>query len=532
MTQTNIDSLLQVIVPPTDRGSSATRTGGDGPGFDDHLSKASTSIYSPTSEDNASTSKLSSASQPAGGSDDGKTSDFLAPPPERNGTDEATASTSEKDGDKHSDDEDDATAAAAGAAQAAASKEDAQKPETKTRKTDHTLRVHAKDALANKKHATEQSHSNPTVDAAKSETKAETAKIDTVLATAESLQEVSKGESAQPTDNVEQADQCAESEPSRKKIKDDKRSVATMKGATTGESANAEAQPAQITIPGEGVVAIAGCAGKIVESEAVVIGNGKAAVKATSVAESDADDDSLADKLPAQTSPQNNSEVPAAKVADAAIANNVAANVTDASNKESDSAKESSEQTVKAVSAKTDPALGSLDRLNRAASDFTGGTRSAENSETPRVDPARFVGRVAKAFQTANERGGTLQLRLSPPELGALRIQLTVKDGVMSAALEADNAGARRVLLDHLPALRDRLAEQNIRIEKFDVDVRQEGSGGQANPHGSNQNPYQPQPDRSVPRAGRAQLQVAEVAMRELSEAAPQISSSGINLFV
>jgi flagellar hook-length control protein FliK len=99
--------------------------------------------------------------------------------------------------------------------------------------------------------------------------------------------------------------------------------------------------------------------------------------------------------------------------------------------------------------------------------------------EGPRIDAARFVGRVAKAFHTAQERGGTLQIRLSPPELGAMRLELTVKDGVMSAALETENASARRALLDHLPALRERLAEQNIRVERFDVDVRRDGGGQQ-----------------------------------------------------
>ena len=45
----------------------------------------------------------------------------------------------------------------------------------------------------------------------------------------------------------------------------------------------------------------------------------------------------------------------------------------------------------------------------------------------------------------------------------------------MSAKVEVETAAARNVLLDNLPALRERLAEQDIRIEKFDVDVRRDG---------------------------------------------------------
>lgn len=128
------------------------------------------------------------------------------------------------------------------------------------------------------------------------------------------------------------------------------------------------------------------------------------------------------------------------------------------------------------------PAAGlvnSLGRLQRGGH-VTGSNRSPEGNDAPQVDVARFVGRVSKAFQTAQQRGGTLQLRLSPPELGALRLELMVKDGAMTAALQTETDAARRVLLDHLPALRDRLAEQNIRIERFDVDVRREDNGGQA----------------------------------------------------
>jgi flagellar hook-length control protein FliK len=209
----------------------------------------------------------------------------------------------------------------------------------------------------------------------------------------------------------------------------------------------------------------------------------------------------------------------------------VAANIVDnAAN--GGAAKETSDKPTKTVAAKTDNFIGTLVRASRAAADIARGAQETNANELPRIDPSRFVGRVAKAFQTANERGGTLQLRLSPPELGALRIQLTVKDGMMSAALETDNAGARRVLLDHLPALRDRLAEQNIRIERFDVDVRQENRGGQANPHGSNQNPYQQQPDRTEQRIGRPHEQASESVLPEMPAAIPQISGTGINLFV
>ena len=90
------------------------------------------------------------------------------------------------------------------------------------------------------------------------------------------------------------------------------------------------------------------------------------------------------------------------------------------------------------------------------------------------VERVRFVQRVARAFHSMGDEGGEVRLRLSPPELGSLRLEVSMRDGVMSARLEAETASARNVLLENLPALRERLAEQNIKVERFDVDVRDE----------------------------------------------------------
>jgi flagellar hook-length control protein FliK len=148
----------------------------------------------------------------------------------------------------------------------------------------------------------------------------------------------------------------------------------------------------------------------------------------------------------------------------------------------------------------------------------------------PHVDASRFVGRVAKAIRTASERGGALHLRLSPPELGSLRLQLTVENGVMSATLEADSSATRQVLLDHLPALRERLAEQNIRIERFDVDVRQEGSGGQADARASQQEQRGQQPHETNHRRRLQRSPNGEEPPRVTDTPLPRLTSSGINV--
>ena len=84
---------------------------------------------------------------------------------------------------------------------------------------------------------------------------------------------------------------------------------------------------------------------------------------------------------------------------------------------------------------------------------------------------ARFIQRVTKAFQIAEQRGEPIRLRLHPPELGSLRLEVKLEGNLMVARIEAETQSARMLLIDHLPLLRDRLAEHEIQIQQFDVDL-------------------------------------------------------------
>ncbi|PHR90650.1 MAG: hypothetical protein COA78_34745 [Blastopirellula sp.] len=92
----------------------------------------------------------------------------------------------------------------------------------------------------------------------------------------------------------------------------------------------------------------------------------------------------------------------------------------------------------------------------------------------------RLIQRVAKAFQVAQVREGPIRLRLSPPELGALRIEINVKDGVMTARIETETTAARQILMENLPQLRDRLNEMNITIDTFEVEQMEQESTDQS----------------------------------------------------
>ena len=122
--------------------------------------------------------------------------------------------------------------------------------------------------------------------------------------------------------------------------------------------------------------------------------------------------------------------------------------------------------------------------------DRGGGLESSGNSTADRTNPKatesrhhirlnnfqqqKLLHRVTRAFELAQQRGGEIRLRLSPPALGSLRLELKFEGQKMSARLEAEHTQARQILLEQLPTLRDRLAEQGITIENFEVDLQQD----------------------------------------------------------
>ncbi|MCA9245980.1 MAG: flagellar hook-length control protein FliK [Planctomycetales bacterium] len=110
--------------------------------------------------------------------------------------------------------------------------------------------------------------------------------------------------------------------------------------------------------------------------------------------------------------------------------------------------------------------------LRQAAGRLTGPRADGAPSDTLSVaDRVRFVQRVGRAFQIASDRGGEVRLRLAPPELGQLHLELTVRDGTLTARLEVETHTARNILLDNMPALRERLGQQELKVGNIEVGI-------------------------------------------------------------
>jgi flagellar hook-length control protein FliK len=79
--------------------------------------------------------------------------------------------------------------------------------------------------------------------------------------------------------------------------------------------------------------------------------------------------------------------------------------------------------------------------------------------------------------------GGTMKLRLDPPELGTLQVSLHMRDGVVSAAFQTANGDAARLLSHTLGDLRSTLEAHGIVVDKLHVQQspREESGSGTSN---------------------------------------------------
>jgi flagellar hook-length control protein FliK len=159
---------------------------------------------------------------------------------------------------------------------------------------------------------------------------------------------------------------------------------------------------------------------------------------------------------------------------------------------------------------------------------FVQSSKNAGRRAVSEGDTLRLLGRVARAFSAAQAADGEIRLRLSPPELGSLRLQVQVHEGALVARLETETAAARTALIDNLPALRDRLAEQGVRIERFDVDLLQRQPGGMSD-HPGNRQQEMPPNQVALPPLPRPRSQAAIVAAPAPLAAG---SASGLNVIV
>lgn len=105
-----------------------------------------------------------------------------------------------------------------------------------------------------------------------------------------------------------------------------------------------------------------------------------------------------------------------------------------------------------------------------AAGEGDGAVQRSSNAEQ-----VRLVQRIARAFQRLGPTGGRVQVMLHPAELGSVRLDLQIHGNRMDARMTAETDAARSILREHLPELRQRLAESGLIVDRVEVEVDARG---------------------------------------------------------
>jgi flagellar hook-length control protein FliK len=103
----------------------------------------------------------------------------------------------------------------------------------------------------------------------------------------------------------------------------------------------------------------------------------------------------------------------------------------------------------------------------------TATTNTAAVGKITNQQAQQLVDRVSNALHQSAQSGQSLKVRLSPPELGVLQIEVMQRDGVLSARLEAQTASAHQTLVDNLSSLREALAQSGTVVERIEVQIVQ-----------------------------------------------------------
>lgn len=106
--------------------------------------------------------------------------------------------------------------------------------------------------------------------------------------------------------------------------------------------------------------------------------------------------------------------------------------------------------------------------------------------------PRRTMPGVARGLDTlAQQKGGTLLMRLDPPSLGQVKLEMTMHAGRVAVALTASADSARSLLQTNLGMLRQALEDRGLAVERLTVETvarpTESGSGSRSENRGDGQ---------------------------------------------
>lgn len=98
-------------------------------------------------------------------------------------------------------------------------------------------------------------------------------------------------------------------------------------------------------------------------------------------------------------------------------------------------------------------------------------------SQLPNIDgsnDATNLSRVVRGLRgVVNQHGGSVTLRLHPPDFGFVRVQMNLQDGTVNATIQSEHAAVRAMLSQQLSHLRHSLETQGLFVERLSVQAPQ-----------------------------------------------------------
>ncbi len=160
--------------------------------------------------------------------------------------------------------------------------------------------------------------------------------------------------------------------------------------------------------------------------------------------------------------------------------------------------------TASSVTAGIDIAVGVQPPVSGEAQVTSTGSTSqaAPNTQTQDASNTQLnTARIARGLQNAvQQKGGAVTLRLTPPEMGTVRIQLQMQNGTVTAQFHAETESTRTLLSQQMSQLRSSLEQQGLTVDRLGVQTMSQTSG--SNLHNESQSDREGQANDGRSRGG------------------------------
>ena len=104
--------------------------------------------------------------------------------------------------------------------------------------------------------------------------------------------------------------------------------------------------------------------------------------------------------------------------------------------------------------------------------------------------PAHVVHQVGRRLGLAVRRGENhVRLQLKPPHLGAIQLDLAMKDSGLKIMMVAENQYVKDLMVSHVNELREALANQGVELQRIDVEISRNFGQSMADAGGQSHKP-------------------------------------------